>query len=456
MKHWILPVTGVAVVAVAAVGLTSVPLVQPPAKPVPVPDARVSVLCPASSNQDIVQRLAAVAVDSPVRVSPLGGAEGEDQPDRPAVVDIKEPTRVSASRNDAFGATTWLAVNGGSDRGLSVVGCVPAATSWWFTGVELTSNTQAEIVLANLDAVDVLADVTIWTKDGLGRAMGLSGIKVLAGRTTVVPLNIRLMNEAPVAVRVATSSGRVVAHLRQQLWAGSQSRGADWVPAGSAPARDLVIPGIPPGDGRRLLVIANPGLRSTVVSVTLLGENGRAVPPGLDAIEVPAESAVTVDVEAALADQAGALELAAAAEVTAGVLIDAGGDANQVDPAFLAASAPLGADGIWPFASGPDMSLDLQLTNPGVEPVRASVTTGSGADENLVEVEIPPESSLRTQLPSLSPIAVRVQTSSTGLYGAIIATGKVDAVTGLAVVGLSGTPARPSEPIVHYDPHAGA
>ena len=458
MNQWIMPAAALAVVVAATAGLSAVPLAQPPVRLAPAPDARVSVVCPAQSTPNITQRLGAVASGGPVRVGALAADEGKDQPSLLTVVDaLAEPSRVSAPRDDDFGAITWLTAPDTSDRGMGASGCAMPTTSQWFTGAELTPTTQAEIVLANLDATDAAAAITVWTKDGLQRAPGLGAVKVLAGQTSTVPLNIQLTSDAPVALRVASSSGRLVAYLRQRLWQGAQPRGADWIPSGPAPARGLVVPGVPSGPGRRDLVIVNPGAKDAVVSVTMLGENGPVVPAGLDAIVVPAESTLTTDVAPSLAEQPGTLEITSTTDVTAGVILSTDGSDDQTDPAFITAGTPLGPDGLWPFPVAKSTRLELQLTNPSAAPAVATVTSASapGKDEKVTQVEVPPETSLRVRMPSLAVAVVRVQTPSKELYGAMIATGKVGTINGLAVVGMSGALARTSVPAVEYDPHAG-
>ncbi len=63
----------------------------------------------------------------------------------------------------------------------------------------------------------------------------------------------------PLTIRVSSSDGRIAAFVRQRTWQADVPLGVDWLPSGTDPATDLVVPGIPAGAGTRLLVADQPG-----------------------------------------------------------------------------------------------------------------------------------------------------------------------------------------------------
>ncbi len=456
MKRWIVPAATVLVVAVAVVGATVVPAPHVPPVTASVDVAQVSIVCPVQDASGVTRSFAAVSASQPVRLTPFGGKE-EDQKNLLTVV--AKPTawtRVSAAADGDFGGTAWLSAADTAEQGLSGAPCLVPSTEQWFTGVRLSTDAQASIVLANIDSTDAMVDATIWTADGLAQAAGLGSIKVPAGQTTQVPLDVKTTAAAPVAVRIAASKGRVVAYLRQQLWQDAKPRGADWVPAGARPATALVLPGIPAGAGARSLVLANPGGDPVLVEAEMLGENGRSAVQDASAIEVPGQSVVTLDVADALAEQAGALRLTATGDIAAGLLLSSGDSASTSDPAYLAAASPLAAGGLWPLPVGRDTSLVLQLTNTTGAERTAHVTTAKAPRDNekAADVALPADTTVLVKLPADQDVVVLgVQASGDGVYGAVVGTAKLDDIAGLAVVPLVSADPPQQKGAVAYDPH---
>jgi len=439
MNRWIVPGVAVVVVAGAVVAGPQIPVAEPPVAVASVDAARVSLVCPVEASEGVTQVLAAASSSQPVRLAVLGEPDGADQQDLATVVTNPAAwTRVAALATDSFGGMTWLTAPETAERGMSGAPCLAPSTEQWFTGVELTANTQASIMLANLDSTDAMADVTIWTADGPAQAAGLGGIKVIAGQTTEVPLNVKLTTVEPVAVRVATSKGRLVAYLRQHLWQGAQPRGGDWIPEGGSPASKLVIPGIPAGTGTRTLVIANAGQDPVIVQAEMLGLEGVSSPPGLEAIAVNGQSVVTVDAAAPLADQAGSLRLTSTGAITAGIILSSDGTGAASDPAYLAAAAPLDSDGLWPFPVPATTALTLQLVNAGDAPQTAIVTatTAPGVAGKQTNVALPAGTTVTVKLPKTDMRVLHIQTTATDVYGVVLATGQIGTISGLAAVPL--------------------
>jgi len=134
--------------------------------------------------------------------------------------------------------------------------------------------------------------------------------------------------------------GQVAAALRDHQVRGLDPRGIDWVPAAAAPARRVVIPGVPAGGGQRLLHIFAPGEIDAIVRLRLLAADGPFVPAAADVLEVAAGSVFEIDVTKQLGGQAMAVELTADVPVTAGLLARAGAAAGQLEELAYTAAQP--------------------------------------------------------------------------------------------------------------------
>jgi len=458
MRRWIVPLVAVVVIAAASAGAVWWPVQNPDEGAAVVDDARISLVCPSVSGSGVNAQVAAVSSTQPVRIAALGKPEGAPAPGLLATV--AKPSAfsvVAALRSDTSGAVSWVSAPGTSEQGLSGASCQTPGTQQWFTGVELTTNTQADLVLANADATDASVGVTMWTDKGVAVAAGLGDITVPAGQSTTVPLNIKYTSSQPVALSVEASSGRVAAFLRQHYWQGSQPRGADWIPPGTQPATTQVLPGLPSGTGLRKLVLANPGANDAVVGVDLLGASGTSALAGANAIDVPAQSVVAVDLTTAIAQQPGALLVTSTGDITAG-MIASEGSATAGDPAFLASGVPLGDDGWWPVPAGKTAAGTLLLTNAGAAQATVVVTLASapGKGGTTTTVPLPASTTVSVPLPKQDVTAIRVQTSATTVYAGVSVTDKVGSIAGLATLPLVSLTKTEAIPPISYDPRVGA
>ena len=110
--------------------------------------------------------------------------------------------------------------------------------------------------------VSVLTDVTKGPPL-LGNAD--NGITVPPHGMVVQSLGHLLQSSKIIALNVTTTVGQVVAAVRESR---SATDSGIWLPATQAPARHLVIPGLPRASGTRELYIAVPGSAAAQVKVT--------------------------------------------------------------------------------------------------------------------------------------------------------------------------------------------
>ncbi|MCA0294582.1 MAG: DUF5719 family protein [Actinobacteria bacterium] len=455
MNRWIWPgaiVGGVAVATLAATLIGPQPL---PTTPFTVSETRVSVVCPAFESPTATVRVAALSTGSGLRTATVARpTEVTDATGLRVVRDPGVPLRVSALLPNPFGATTSVAAEAGGDRGLSAAACTAPATEHWFTGVDIRTIAQSEVVVANLDGTPASVDLTAFGEKG--RFGAPRGVRVEGNSVETISLGNLARLTGPVTIQVSSSDGRVAAFVRQRTWQGDAPLGADWLDATTAPATELVVPGVPAGEGARTLVLTNPGDRTATVAVGGLGKDGPVGLAGAEQVEVPPQTTRTVDLETTLDSQPGALTLTATQPVTAGMWLDTGGSQTRHDPAYTVATRPLPSDAVWALALGKGATTVLQLANPGAAEAAVTVTAGTTADDaQPQQVSVPAGSIVEVALARAATNVVRVQTGATDLRGALVSTDRLGKVHGLAVIDLAAEETHGDAPAV-FDPHAGS
>ncbi|MCA1825072.1 MAG: DUF5719 family protein, partial [Frankia sp.] len=188
----------------------------------------------------------------------------------------------------------------GLHRGLANVRCETTATDSWFVGGSTRPGAETELILVNPYDDPALADVDVLTPSGPALAPSARGIGIPPRSRVVQPLAAFAPDVRALAVHVRVRAGRVSAAVRDSRARGRIPLGADWVPRVDGPSPDVVVAGIPPGNGERLLYLAVPGDDDTTVSVELTRTDGQYVPTGFDEIDVPAGQVRVVDLTKAL------------------------------------------------------------------------------------------------------------------------------------------------------------
>jgi len=457
MNRWVLPASVVAGLTAATVAASLVGAVPMPPALFASSASRVSVVCPAFESATATIRVAVAATGSGLRTAKVTEPnQGSDAGRVTVLTSAGQPVRVSAPLPDPFGATTVVVAANGPERGLSASGCVVPRTEHWFTGADIRTQAQSEVVVANLDGTPASVDLTVYGPDG--RIAAPRGVEVAGNASATISLGALPRTAGPITARVTSSDGRVAAFVRQRTWAQDVPLGADWLPSGAEPATDLVIPGIPGGAGARKLVLTNPGDRTSTVTIGVLSASGPVELAGSEQVEVPAGVTRSVDLASGLAQEGAALKLTATQPVTAGMWLDSGGDDSRRDPTYTVATAPLPTDGIWPLAAGKSAKTELLLANPGETEASVSVTTSSGsaAPGAPKVVTVPPGSTTVVSLNAAAATLIRLQTVAPDLRGALVSTDRLGKIHALAVVDLAAQDARPVSAKVVFDPHTGS
>src|SRR5262249_49694616 len=112
-----------------------------------------------------------------------------------------------------------------------------------------------------------------------------NGITVPPHGMVVQSLSRLLQSSKIIALNVTTSVGQVAAAVRESR---SVHDVGGWLPATQAPARHLVIPGLPRASGTRTLSLAVPGSATAQLKMTLLPLRAPISPPAALASICPA------------------------------------------------------------------------------------------------------------------------------------------------------------------------
>ena len=227
-------------------------------------------------------------------------------------------------------------------RGLAGLTCAAPGSDAWFVGSGAVVGQRGRVYLTNTEAAPAVVDVTLYGPDGPIDAPDARGVTIAAGAQQVRLLDALAPGVERFAIHVHARQGRVAAAVRDLQVDGLTPLGADWVPPASAPAREVVVAGVPAGAGERLLQVVTPGASDAIVRLRLIGPAGTFAPAGLDVLEVRAGTVAEVDLAPFTAGEPVSVELRADAPVTAGVLARVTGSEGQLgEIAWAAAAEPL-------------------------------------------------------------------------------------------------------------------
>lgn len=298
-------------------------------------------------------------------------------------------------------------------RGLTAVRCTAPTTSAWFLGGSTVVGQGGELVLVNGDDSPAEVEVRVWSATGPVEARPGRGIVVPPRSRTTVPLDRLAPDRELLALHVSTSRGRVAPYVLHRRSDGRVPQGVDWVPAGPAPAAEVVLGGLPSGPGRRTVVLANPGDEDTAVRVELVTGEGTLEPIEVD---VPAGSTVAQEVSEQLADLPAAVRVRSAGPpVLAGALVYDLQDGPVRELSWAGASAPL---------TGPALLADVALSAPAEQTLLVSALAQDAVVEVVpVPVVGPDGGSSAGELPPSQRVEVAAGTLATLRLSTFVAPG---------------------------------
>jgi hypothetical protein len=461
----------IAALALAVVGGT---LIEPRAAPFRQSQAplvgRTTTVCTTSPAADATATISAVAVrKAPGREGtltgiPVGGSAplltvdrqgfGDQQtaPDTPVVMTGRGVLATAGSAMVTSRATT------GDQSGLMAAPCTAPATEHWFVGVGADPSYRTELVLTNPDAGQAEVDLRFYGRNGVVVVPGSPGLLVEGGSTRTVSLDTLVTVDGPLTVSVRTGVGRVSAIALDRRSVNFEPTGADWQTPAVAPARSVVIPGIPEGAGSRTLVVANPGTTRARVSVAVLGVDGGFAPAGAEALEVPPESTVEVSVAAGLAGAAAGIQLTSDLPVTGSVLSEAIGTDALPDLAVQSATAPIVRTGVVPLVHLDKTEAELVLSNGGDGDVALSFEVygydGVKVDDDDVLLVPHATATRRLDVGEAAYLVVSVPATASVVAGVTFLASS-GGIAGVATVPVTSPDVASRAPQVEFDPSVG-
>jgi hypothetical protein len=286
----------------------------------------------------------------------------------------------------------WMWAEGPDLRGLVTASCRPSGREHWFVGASAAEGQRGRLVLSNPSPTPASVRISLWDEEGPVDSSGTTDYSIEAGGEEVVVLDALAPGSEQLAVRVQATRGRIAAALDHRETAAGEPRGISMIPAATAPAETVVIPGIP-GSGGRSLRIAAPGETDAIVSVQILGPDGTFSPVDLDVLTVPAGTVLEVAAGDAIGEDPSAIRLVSDEPITAGMRVSRSLTDALPEVAFTAATEPLPTG---PLATvigrdNSDLSTSLLFTAVGEAGGRVSVRTVDSDGETVAEdtLEIP-------------------------------------------------------------------
>lgn len=410
--------------------------------------ARASGACPDPVVDDTTSTRLSLAGTGPVGPAPGRASGGRGTatltpPDRSSapVVQLEAPgtgtadgapdtgplvLRGSGRSAPGLTATQVTRSTNATMRGLASTTCVESGTDFWFVGSGAVVGQRGRVYLTNPEPAPAVVDVELFGADGPISAPDAKGITVAPGEQEVRLLDALAAGVTRFAVHVRARQGRVSAAVRDLQVDGLTPLGADWVPAAAPPALRQQVPGVPGGEGQRLLRLVAPGDSDAIVRVRLLSDSGAFAPAGLDVIEVPAGSVSEVDIGPFTGGEAVTVDLESDAPVTAGVLTRLAPAQGQLgDIAYAAAGRAL-------LPSTPGVVADAR-TGAGI--ISSLLLTAPGADATVQLAALTPATGTPVEvvLQAGQQVSVDLATVSTATEFALTVTPKAGSGPVLAV-----------------------
>jgi hypothetical protein len=282
--------------------------------------------------------------------------------------------------------------------------CPGPGTDFWFVAPGQRVAADMRLYLMNPDGQPADAEVDIYTDSGPTLGSTDTGISVPAHGLLIQSLAKLLHGSRVVALHVRTSVGRVAAMLRESKTAGAPGA---WVPASQAPSRSMIVPGLPPAAGSRVLYIAVPGAATAQVKLTAITPKGSYHPTGGSGINLPGGSAIAVPVPS-LSKVAAAIRITSNVPVTASIAVSGG--PSSAPGVFTSASPPVLEQGVAADNTGLPAVVTLVLSAPaGAVKVRLTEVSGPkpppAPQGRIVDIAAKHSVVLRLHRPAGSPSA---------------------------------------------------
>jgi hypothetical protein len=212
--------------------------------------------------------------------------------------------------------------------------CEPAGSDFWFVA---PGGPTLHTYLYLLNPGSVAADASVGVQTDSGPLLGPqdSGIVVPPHAMVVQTLDKLLHSATAVALNVTTSTGTVVAAVRQST---STTKEGTWLPVAQEPATTQVLAGLPTVSGQRELYVTVPGNAAAQVKVTVITARGSYQPTGGSGINLLGHLTSGVSIPS-LNGLAGAIEVSSNVPVVA--TLETSGGPRGAPGAFIVGSSAI-------------------------------------------------------------------------------------------------------------------
>lgn len=348
-------------------------------------------------------------------------------------------------------------VKTGTEAGLKAAPCLAPATTHWFSGLGATDEDRTDLILSNPDDAQAQVDLRYYGRSGRIAVPGSPGVVIRGHDTRPVSLT-KLQGESPVSVAVQASQGRVTAVAKRTQTSQIKPAGVDWQLPSTSPAKVVLIPGVPAGEGNRQLVVTNPNNSRATVDVQVLGFQGPYTPSGAGSVDVPPEGTATVNLQPGLAGEAAGIKLTSDVPVTGAVISTSRRSGAGSDLAVQSAAAPLIGSGVSALATTNLADSELIISNGGDADAQVSfeVFSYEGVTLRTADVVLAANSTATRRLNSPAPsyVVVKVPDDSSVVAGVVLTQPNRD-VAGLATIPLSSPDVASRAPVTRPEYGAG-
>lgn len=348
-------------------------------------------------------------------------------------------------------------VKTGTEAGLKAAPCLAPATTHWFSGLGATDEDRTDLILSNPDDAQAQVDLRYYGRSGRIAVPGSPGVVIRGHDTRPVSLT-KLQGESPVSVAVQASQGRVTAVAKRTQTSQIKPAGVDWQLPSTSPAKVVLIPGVPAGEGNRQLVVTNPNNSRATVDVQVLGFQGPYTPSGAGSVDVPPEGTATVNLQPGLAGEAAGIKLTSDVPVTGAVVSTSRRSGAGSDLAVQSAAAPLIGSGVSALATTNLADSELIISNGGDADAQVSfeVFSYEGVTLRTADVVLAANSTATRRLNSPAPsyVVVKVPDDSSVVAGVVLTQPNRD-VAGLATIPLSSPDVASRAPVTRPEYGAG-
>ena len=294
---------------------------------------------------------------------------------------------------NAVGAVTTL-TKSGDLRGLTAAPCTQPSAMSWIVGGSIAAGSSAELRLVNPGVTPATAKVTLYGSIGRLSLPSNGEITVPAGGSSSLALETKGSQDPRIAVSVEADGGSVVPTLVTESLDGETPAGTDVITPGSAPATDLVIPGVeivePAAQGEvpdaktsadssdtPAVRIVNPAAAPATVSVTMLGKDGARPLSGAQSVTIDAGSVFDIQLAGVPAGTYGV-------QVTSNTPVGAAARMVRSGGEYPARSKALVHDQAWAQAALPGAADSGLLAVPRAASLSSAVTVANSGETTSV------------------------------------------------------------------------